>query len=319
MFSFWGTDWFHYQEIFSAIKSDQFTSTHMEPFYVWIIQNLSPNYLSFRLLVWGGAFFFYIKTLKILKISPCFAMLFFVASPLIWFSYSRTSLAMGLMFLATAFILQKNTHLRLLHLLIGFAGLIASIYLHKSAVVGVLIILLVLLLNTLLSKSYKLLILLIPFLGVGMRLLLSNIGDFVTGDEYMNFVVDSASRNMESESSVMGIGSLIQSFMEKAAYFMTAICGILIQRKNQNVPKPIIIFSNILILLVIVSTLLLLVGDLNMNTMSVRLFRFSMIPFTIVLVFCWQNGLNVKLVRATFLVSFVSTIYQLLYALYVIM
>ena len=60
VFSFWGTDWFHYLEKFPMLLSGE--KGHMESIYVWIAQNLSPNYIIFRLIIWGGAFYLFIKT-----------------------------------------------------------------------------------------------------------------------------------------------------------------------------------------------------------------------------------------------------------------
>ena len=75
VFSFWGTDWFHYLEKFPMLQSGE--KGHMEDIYAWIAQNLSPNYIIFRLIIWGGAFFLFIKTLKNLDISIDLALLFF--------------------------------------------------------------------------------------------------------------------------------------------------------------------------------------------------------------------------------------------------
>ncbi|MDY6006228.1 MAG: hypothetical protein SPJ02_11915, partial [Parabacteroides sp.] len=59
MFSFWILDWFGYQTTYYQIRESEFfrTRTHLETVYVWIAM-ISPDYLIFRLIVFGGAFLF---------------------------------------------------------------------------------------------------------------------------------------------------------------------------------------------------------------------------------------------------------------------
>ena len=42
LFSFWGTDWFHYLETYDIIRAGY--ETNLENVYVWIIQNISPYF-----------------------------------------------------------------------------------------------------------------------------------------------------------------------------------------------------------------------------------------------------------------------------------
>lgn len=317
LYSFWGTDWFHYLNHFRILKSNPIRSTHLEPFYVWLI-NISPNYLTFRILIWGGSLSFLWMTLKKLDLENGVSLFFFVAGFLIWFSYSRATLAMSLMFLGAALIAQESNSNRLTRLLLGSIGLLLSIFLHKSAVVGVAIIATVLLLSTIRIKTYRTIVLLIPLFIIGMRYLFVNISDFVSDDEYMSFVADFANKNFSEKTSQMGIGSLLQNIIEKTPYFLTAYCGILIQKDQYEVPNSISCFANILLLLVAISTTLLFVDNFNTQTLSIRLFRFCIIPSTIILSYCWVNEINIKLIKTIMWFCIISSSYQLLYAFYAI-
>ena len=317
LFSFWGADWFHYLNLFQKLKISPLKSTHLEPFYVWLI-NITPNYLIFRLLIWGGSLVLLMRTLRTLDIDAGVSLCFFVAGSLIWFSYSRATLAMSLMFWGAAMITQERNSNRLPLIITGVIGLVLSIFLHKSAVLGVVIIITAILLTIVQTRTYRTIIIFIPFFIIGMRYLFLNIGDFVSDDEYINYVAYFANKNFSAKTSQMGIGSLLQNILEKIPYFLTAYCGILIQKDQYKVPNSISCFSNIMLLLVTIATILLFIDNFNTQTLSIRLFRFCIIPSTILLSYCWINEIYTSLIKAILWLCVISSSYQLLYAFYVL-
>ena len=48
MFSFWGTDWFHYQNDFWTVRNYPDFKSNLEVVYVFLIRHVFPEYLSFR-------------------------------------------------------------------------------------------------------------------------------------------------------------------------------------------------------------------------------------------------------------------------------
>ena len=57
LFSFWGTDWFHYAEMYiNLVYMDGF-NTSLEGVYYFIANYLSPNYMVFRAIIWGSALY----------------------------------------------------------------------------------------------------------------------------------------------------------------------------------------------------------------------------------------------------------------------
>lgn len=316
VFSFWGVDWFNYYDLFKYVKTTPYASSHLEPFYVWAIDNLCSNYLIFRVFIWGLAVVLLLRMLIVLQLDQASFFFFFVPGFLIWFSYSRVSLAMSLLFYGCALVLKERKSL--FSFAVGFVALFLSIYLHKSAVIGVAIVLIALFLNRINSKTYVLFFIFVPLILVALRYILGNMVDFSFNDDYMEFVTEAGSRNLDSEVTKKGLGSFIQSLLEKTPYYLSAICCIMMQRSKMKLPKSILCFSNITIMIVLTSTLLLFLDEFNTSTLSTRLFRFCIIPAPVILSYCWKNRLNKRIVAATLWVGFFSSTYQLLYALYVI-
>ena len=56
LFSFWGTDWFHYAEMYFNILYVSGFNTSLESVYT-LIAAISPNYLVFRAIIWGSALY----------------------------------------------------------------------------------------------------------------------------------------------------------------------------------------------------------------------------------------------------------------------
>ena len=48
VFAFWGSDWFHVADFYPQLQAGN--KTHMEDVYVWIAQNIAPNYIVFRII-----------------------------------------------------------------------------------------------------------------------------------------------------------------------------------------------------------------------------------------------------------------------------
>ena len=90
LFSFWGSDWFHYKEIYECFLGEG--GGHMEEVYFWIAQNLSIDYLSFRLIVWGGGLILFFFIIEGMPIKKDLALLIFSSIWIIWYSYARKTI-----------------------------------------------------------------------------------------------------------------------------------------------------------------------------------------------------------------------------------
>lgn len=314
LFSFWGTDWFHYLETYVFIKDGY--RTNLEDVYVWIIQNISPDYLFFRLVVWGTALFLFIKTANNLSVSKELVLLLFSIIYIIWFAYARATLAMAMAFYGYSLII-KNSH-NFISVLLGVAILLSSYFFHKTAVFAIGVVALALLLKR--YPRYTIWILLIAFpllivlakIGVA-SFMLTDIG----GDGDMASYMAAGQRYMEEDLSSHGIGAFLQIMLERIPYYLTAYLGFgIIRQKKIIIPNDIKAFIILQILLVLISSIFAFDLGVNTSTIYGRFLRFAAIPTTIVMAYLYQSGYRHKYVKRTIQIAACGTLYALLYSFY---
>ena len=316
IFSFWGADWFHYLEAFPMLQSGE--KGHMEDVYVWIAQNLSPNYVIFRLIIWGGAFYLFIKILKDLNISIDLVLLFFAIFAIIWFSYARVTLAMCIAYWGGAIIFR--TEKRFITLILGFVLICISTYFHKSAVFVVFIVFLAFLFNMNSKFAIRITILLFPIIVFYAKLIVSQfmLTDVEGADDIMSEYMAAGQNYMSAKSAVSGIGAIIARIMERTPYYVIAFIGFrtLISDMYDEIPSNLRSFIIIQILIVVFSSVFLF--DLNANTSTLygRFLRFDAIPTVVVMAYLYEIGIYRKLVNVSIYIAGLGTAYTLLYTLY---
>lgn len=321
LFSFWGTDWFHYFDIFQQQKEYPFSRTSIEPIYVWIIANISNNYIVFRIIVWGTSLLLLIDSVRRLSINRNCFWLVFISTSLVWFSYSRVILAMSLMFWGVSLLFDRVKLLTVGRLILGLFAIGASYYCHKSAIFGIAIIVLSLLSSLLSKRSYIVFIALLPLVVILVK---TNITDFMLSS------VDEDGSSLESTLAVAqmymgrnryihGPGAMLQQLLEKASFYLTALLCISLQKHKHytRFPNGIKVFINIVLLIVILSTVFVFDLSINSRTLYTRFLRFCTIPMAIVLAFSWEERLFPKLRRSTFWIGWMSTLYTVTYSFYV--
>lgn len=134
LFSFWGGDYYHYLEIFESYKVSK-DIYHMEEAYLPIF-HISPNYIVFRLIIWGGAFALLYFSCKLLKIKVSIFFFSFVVLYLFRFSYARISLAIAMIMFAYSIVISRPK-IKALPLIIGIIIMYLAIPFHKSSVLAV--------------------------------------------------------------------------------------------------------------------------------------------------------------------------------------
>ena len=317
VFSFWGTDWFHYFEQFPMLQSGE--KGHMEDVYVWIVQNLSPNYLIFRLIIWGGAFYLFIKILKDLDISIDLALLFFAIYSIIWFSYARVTLAMCIAYCGGTIIFR--TEKRFITLILGFALLYISTYFHKSAVFAVFIVFLAYIYNVNAKNALRLTVILFPIMVIYAKLIVSQfmLIDAESADDMMSEYLVSGQNYMSKNSTVSGWGTIIARILERTPYYLIAFLGIrtLFSDMYDEIPSNVRSFIIIQILIVVFSSVFIFDFNANTKILYGRFLRFDAIPTVIVMTYLYELGIYSRLVDASILVAGLGSVYALLYTLYV--
>ena len=104
IFSFWISDWFGYQREYIFIRQLEWYRevTSLEPVYVWLILHC-PDYLIFRLIIFGGAWLLVLLIFKHLNLDEDLSWFFFGVLFLPLFAYSEMRdfqliLAIGILF-----------------------------------------------------------------------------------------------------------------------------------------------------------------------------------------------------------------------------
>lgn len=313
LFSFWGTDWFHYLEAYDIIRLGY--ETNFENVYVWIIQN-SPSYLFFRLVVWGIALCLFMKTTNNLTVSKELVLLLFSTIYIIWFAYARATLAMVIAFYGYSLI-TKNDH-NLKSVILGTTVLLSSYFFHKTSVFAICVVALALLLKR--YSRYAIWILLITF-PIGIVCAKIGIADFMMmdtgGEGDMSSYMAVGQRYMENEMSTHGIGAILSSVLERMPYYLTACLGFgIIRQKKVIIPNNIKAFIVLQILIVLVSSIFAFDLGINTSTIYGRFLRFAALPTTIVMAYLYQCGYKHKFVKLTIQLAFCGTLYALLYSFY---
>ena len=318
VFSFWGTDWFHYLEVFPILQSG-YKNSNIEDVYVWIAQNLSPNYLVFRLVIWGSAFFLYLQIIKRLSVSRDLALCLFGCIFVIWFSYARVSLAMVLAYYGIT-LLYKPYQKRLLSYILAVICIAVSFYFHKSALFGIAMVFMTVLTRQFGNKVLLLFILLFP-LGVYMAQsfivdMLVSEADMMEGDIGTYLAV--GQRYMEVERGQSGIGALFVRFFERFQYYWVAFLCLRVGTSGviKRVPDDIKAFMRLTFFIVLSASIFAF--DLNVNTSTIytRFLRFAAIPSVIVLAYMHKEGLFPKLTRKAIFFAGFSTVCSVGYSLY---
>ena len=92
-------DYFHYLDIIKDLSDSPTLTTHLEPFYVWLISVTHGNYLLFRIIVWGFSTFSIMLLIKHFSLDYNFTYIFFILYVLLFFSYTRAFLSISIFFL----------------------------------------------------------------------------------------------------------------------------------------------------------------------------------------------------------------------------
>lgn len=319
IFSFWGTDWFHYAQIFTRIK--HYGGTHMEDVYASIVQ-YSPNYLFFRLMVWGGALLLVFNSFKRVCTNNVLAVLIFSSIWLIWFSYARVSLAMALMFWGVSLVYKPFLNKKNVSFVIGFCAIFASFYFHKTAAFGIGVILIAILGN----KLNRRIVFIMPILLFPIEFLLMQnfLVDYMLADAGVEDGLFEMSRisgqnYLGRDESVGGIGAKVARFLELAPYYLSAYCCLKLSGiKNFFIVTPnfVRIFVYITFFIVLLSSVFAFDFGYSTAILYCRFMRFAFLPCIIVVTYCYEVAETHKIAKFVIYSGMLSTMYQLLYVFY---
>ena len=317
LFAFWGSDWFHVAEFYPQLRAGQ--ATHMENIYVWIAQNLATNYIVFRIIVWGACLLLIKLLFDRIEVQKDLLWLMFAIFGVVWCSYARVSLAMCLMYYGFAVLFKPYKH-KYFSYIIAILAIGASYFCHKTALFGIILIMLATLVRKFNRNTIVIMLFSLPIIFILLKHFLSNyiFLDAIGENEMLDKTIVSAQGYLDSEKSIVGIGALLLKILERSAYILTGIISVFMVVKNKNIDRNPVInaFLRLDIFMVFISCLFLFNIGVNTSIIAERFFRFLFIPTGILIAYFWQIRYRMKLTRICYVLAILYSSYALLYSLY---
>lgn len=318
MFSFWIHDWFGYQREYLLIRDSEWyrERTSLEPVYIWIIMHC-PDYMVFRLAVFGSAWLFVYLIIRHLQVNRDLAWFFFGVLFLPLFAYARVSLAVVMMLYGSILICKPFKQSRILSYVLGGLLVVVSVFFHKSAAMGILVVAFSFISRTANKNSWFYILLAFIATAVIARVVISLFlgGALESGDELASKSMTAGQKYMNKASVDSGVGALLGYTLERAPYYMCAILSFQIQSEYE-VPKEIATVLKFDMYLVLLATIFSVDLGANTSIMFGRLLRFSLVPSAIIMAYAYQYGLYTKWVKIIFFTGLACVIYRLTYTLY---
>lgn len=314
LFSFYNTDWFHYQSLYEPMKKDLFT--HVEPVFYFIAQNLSFDYISFRMIVWGGGLLIVILSIKKLPLNYGLTLFLFALISLPKYSYSRVSLSMALIFMGMI-VYQKA---KFLYKILGGLILGCSFFFHKSAIFGIMVAVLVIISSNMNKRTmfilFSIFVMAIVFIMSNeMNTFLSMDVDNDAGGLEQSFA--SGQKHMVKEDGFRGIGGLIQLYSERLTYCMGAFLSYqCISKQWDAIPNDMLAIMKMQLVIVVISMLFLIDVGVNLSVIHIRFLRFSIIPTSLILSYVYENRIYPKITSFSVSVGFFASTYTVCYSFY---
>lgn len=318
LFSFWGLDWFGYLTYYNAIKEGYEILT-MESFYIWLVKNLCPHYLVFRTLVWGSALILLGRTVKRLKINKYISLFFFCCIYLIWFSYARATLAMALMFYGLSLFTSESVFKKSFEFPLAIACIIGSFFLHKTALFGIFVILIVILIKS--SSKFAIVVSLFTFpllVFITSRFLPDFIYNMMDTDmEIMNEYMERGNNYLGRDATIHGPGRMLQRFFEWTPYYLITFASIkVLFDKTIIIPNNIRTFLLTTVFITFCSSIFLFNLGMNTDTVFTRFIRYNIIPTCLSLSYIYQTHKYNRLIKFTYILAILGCFYAMIYSLY---
>ncbi len=317
LFSFWGSDWFHYMESYQHLLDD--SHHNMEDVYFWIAQNLSVGYLSFRLVIWGGGLVLFLYILRKLPIKQDIAILTFTSIWLIWYAYARASLAMVILYLGVV-LLYSSKNNKWLSWTLGITIIYCSLFFHKSAGFGVLITIIVIFSQILKPKYFVIfLVIAIPFVFANIETFIAEFLSMEAEEEGLMSNVARGQYYFDVDKRNRGWGELFAIVLELAPYYLIAVqCAkMLMKSKYNKITNDIQFFIRFQLLGIFIASIFFFnLGFGDTTTLAMRFMRFLAIPSVIVLTYSFEYKYSPKLSKYAYWSGLISSLYSVSYIMY---
>lgn len=317
MFSFWGTDWFHYQDDFWTIRNYPDFVSNLEPVYEFLIRHVFPEYITFRITIWGAALMFVYLSIKRLNLDLPLACLFFGMLFMYNFAYGRVSLPVAMMVYGAIIIDRPFDGREKLSVVLGLLLIGVSVFFHKSAIFGVAIVI-VSFLPIQLNRNYWFYTI-FAFVAIALAakfMLADIINNAMSSDNAsLQQSLNSGMSYMAREERESSFRLLLQAWLERAPYYIAAFISYMLLVEYE-LPRGIRIIARIDLFLVLFSSVFALNLGVNTSEIYLRLIQFVFVPSTIILAYAFTYDLYPKLTRFAFIEGTLCMLYFVVYAFY---
>lgn len=310
VFSFWGSDYFHYLEVFQDSKTSH-NIHHLEGVYESIM-SWTTSYTLFRFLIWGLAFVLIWLAKKRVNISNEVFLFFFILVFLLRFSYARVSLSLAFLYLGYILIMNEGKK-RLLSIIVGIVCIIAAFTFHRS-----IILVFVALLLSFFMRNVKIIVLSLCFLPVVF---------YVTGDLLYDYIIvnevitnedtlsafNTYAQVTEGSTLSGGMGEAIGDFLESfSMYFALVVLFYYIHiKKLVNSKEDKLLFSSYFGVMYIASAFYFVTPMIYF-----RVLYLAMLPLVFITANIYHVVGRIKLFKYMVSLFILSRTYTLLYSLY---
>lgn len=315
VFTFFGGDTFTYKEIIEEGFSEGYfyNEKQVESLYLFVATLVGGNYYMWKLVIYTFAILLTFQTYKELKINNSITWYVFVILIMTSYGSSRAVLAYAMFSFGLALIISKNRKKRFLSLLL-FAGTVMA---HTSMLPIVVISLLGR--WRLSTKKIIFLLILFPFIVVGINVLLASIGandaflDTYIGYKFGIYTEEEGNAGTNLQALSLVILSILEYVVLIPILFIT-----LRSETKSLLDKRISIYIRISFFVVYFSLILRFL-DLN-NTEYLFKRYFDIFPFVIIpaLSYLYQNRqVNKKMMKYIDATSFARCVYWFVMMMYI--
>lgn len=276
-------DWFNYGEMVRDYDFSPGANNYGEPVYYYIISLVNKNYLLFRIIVWGLAFWLTYLTFKRFEINLNVALFFLIAVFVVKFNYARATLAMASYFLGLSYLLKPRKGSTLMNLLLIFLFFWGAFEFHHST------LLLIMFTVTAFLPFDKPVVIIV--LVINLPLLAALLKDnLIMVDQLENeYLSNKLNRYLEVEKGKANIYGMISSVISYGVFFIPVIFdSIAIYKNVRKVNKKTMELFRIALSVFIFSLSFFFMG-LDSTVFVYRIMYMSFIPLTIVTVNLFES------------------------------
>ena len=280
LFAFDGGDFYHY---YIHVLFEDYST--MEPVYSIIGRLVGNNYLLFRLIIWGTAFFLFFQTAKRFGLDPYKTTYLLYLMFITVFDYARATLGMAFFFFGMSFLCVPSYRHRFLSYLLGYLFIFASVMFHRSLLFCVAISFIVFI-----PLNKKTIILFLIILALSIPVLNSILSYILSGSLITDVSINEKMAEYAQQEAIRQFSRYewIRRYLHYATFFIPVIvCYFKLLGKEDQVSDPSRYHSMVMLFLIAFGIQVLAVSSLILDLESFVLFYrylyMSMIPIVILL------------------------------------